>query len=264
MIYKGNIEKMKTLLNKNVQYNLPIGNQSINLNDYIGKHIKLIYKNQINCVACKKKIYKSFGQGYCYNCFTTSPENSECILHPEKCKAHFGFSRDIEWSKKFCLSTHIVYLAISSNLKVGITRTTQIPTRWIDQGATSAIIIAKTPNRHIAGIIEKFLMKYYSDKTNWQKMLKGITENIDLVSEKNKTIHYLPKELKQYCNKNNHITNINFPIKEYPIKVSSINFDKTNKIEGTLSAIKGQYLIIDNMNVINIRKHRGYMIELVV
>ncbi len=262
MKYKGNIVKLKSELSEVVAYALPIGNDLVSLNNLIGKKIVLNYLNQINCISCGKKTNKSFGQGFCYNCFVSAPEASECVLHPDKCQAHLGITRDQKWSDNHCLTTHIVYLAVSSNLKVGITRETQIPTRWIDQGATSAIILAKTPNRHIAGIIEKYLMQYYSDKTSWQAMLKGTQHEIDLVKEKKQAKEYLPQELQQYILENNDVTQINFPVNSNPDKIKSLSFDKTDRVEGTLTAIKGQYLILDNMNVINIRKHSGYLVEL--
>ncbi len=262
MTISGNIEKMKTSLDKEVIYHLPIGDDLILLNDFIGKTIELEFLNQINCVCCGKKTNKSFNQGFCYQCFLNAPESSECILQPDKCQAHLGISRDMEWSKNHCLTPHIVYLANSSKIKVGITRKTQIPTRWIDQGASSAIIIAQTPNRHIAGIIEKYLMQFYSDKTSWQSMLKGITQKSDLAEEKNKILDLIPTELKQYFISDSEITNINFPVLQFPEKVKSLTFDKTNKIKGTLKGIKGQYLIFDSNEVLNIRKHRGYLIKM--
>ncbi len=261
MEYTGNIEKMKTQLEDEVKYILPIGEETIEINQYIGHKISLQYQHQINCVACGKKTNKSFSQGFCYNCFVTSPQASECILHPDKCQAHLGISRNMEWSENHCLQPHIVYLANSSNIKVGITRKSQIPTRWIDQGATEAIIIAETPNRHIAGIVEKFLMQFYSDKTSWQSMLKGQSVSIDLTVEKVKVKELLPYELLQYYSEQNKITKIEFPITNYPTKIKSDSFDKSEKIEGILTGIKGQYLILDNSKVINIRKHRGYLIK---
>ncbi len=219
MEYIGNIEKMKTNIDGQVLYKLPIGEEYIELNQFIGKKISLQFQNQINCVACGKKTNKSFGQGFCYNCFTSAPEASECILHPDKCQAHLGISRDMQWSINHCLTPHIVYLANSSNIKVGITRKNQIPTRWIDQGATEAITIAETPNRHIAGIIEKFLMQYYSDKTSWQSMLKGITKSIDLINEKTKVKDLLPTELLQYFLDDNEPVKIEFPVNSYPSKL---------------------------------------------
>ncbi len=264
MEYTGNIEKMKTRLDGEVQYKLPIGEDYIELNQYIGKKISLQFQNQINCVACGKKTNKSFGQGFCYNCFISAPEASECILHPDKCQAHLGISRDMQWSVNHCLTPHIVYLANSSNIKVGITRKSQIPTRWIDQGATEAVVIAETPNRHIAGIIEKFLMQYYSDKTSWQSMLKGLTNSYDLINEKFKVKEVLPTELLKYFNEDNELTKIKFPVTEYPVKIKSESFDKTVSVEGILTGIKGQYLMIDHSIVLNIRKHCGYFIKVII
>lgn len=253
---------MKSSLAEPVEYVLPIGDKHIALNKFIHQKIILTYLHQINCISCGNKTNKSFGQGFCYTCFTESPQASECVLHPDKCKAHLGISRDQEWANDHCLQPHVVYLAVSSNLKVGITRKTQIPTRWIDQGASRAIIVAETPNRHIAGTIEKFLMQFYSDKTSWQGMLKGKIEQINLHSEKEKAYHYLPNELKQYCTSDNNISEIHFPVDQYPTKISSLSFDKSEKIEGILTGIKGQYLLLDNSFVLNIRKHNGYLIEI--
>ncbi len=264
MKYQGNIIKMKSSLTETVEYTLPIGKELVPLNNLIDKKISLTYLNQINCIACGKKTNKSFGQGFCYTCFMEAPESSECILHPDKCKAHLGISRDQKWSENHCLTPHIVYLAVSSNLKVGITRKSQIPTRWIDQGATSAIIIAETPNRHIAGVIEKFLMQFYSDKTSWQSMLKGKTQDIDLFKEKLNAIDHLPLELRKYSILENKLTKIKYPVEQFPTKINSLNFDKTNRVEGILSGIKGQYLFFDENNVINIRRHSGYLLELEV
>jgi len=262
MKYQGNISKMKSNLTDPVEYLLPIGEQQIPLNQFIGKKIGLTYLQQINCIACGKKTNKSFGQGFCYTCFTEAPEASECVLQPDKCQAHLGISRNTEWAQQHCLASHVVYLAVSSNLKIGITRKTQIPTRWIDQGASSAIIVAQTPNRNIAGTIEKYLMQHYSDKTNWQGMLQGKSMEIDLTTEKEKACQYLPAELKQYCIDDKNITQLNFPIPQFPDKVKSFTFDKIDKVEGILTGIKGQYLILDNSSVLNIRRHNGYLIQL--
>jgi len=262
MTITGNLEKMTTKIGEKVTYFLPVGDKEIELNQYIGKTISLLYNQQINCVSCGCITKNSFGQGFCYHCFTTAPESSECILHPDKCQAHLGITRDIEWSVNHCLTPHIVYLSVSSNLKVGITRKSQIPTRWIDQGATQAIVLAETPNRHIAGVIEKYLMQYYSDKTSWQTMLKGDNNSVNLYVEKDKVINLLPNEIKRYITEENNITQINYPVLNYPQKVQSLSFDKTNRIEGVLTGIKGQYLIFDNSSVLNIRKHRGYQITL--
>ena len=263
MYYQGIIRKMISRLEVPVLYALPIGDEKINVNDLIGKYILFKYEKQIYCISCNKKTNKSFAQGFCYPCFINSPETSECILRPQLCQAHEGIARDIEWAKKHCLQNHIVYLAISSGIKVGVTRSTQIPTRWIDQGAWKAIKLAQTPNRYIAGLIEIAIKEFISDRTQWQRMLKNeLNKDIDLLLEKEKLINHLASELKQYKSSDNNIIEINYPVNEYPTKVKSLSFDKIDEISGLLWGIKGQYLLFDNGEVLNIRKHNGYKVSL--
>ena len=263
MLYQGIIRKMKSQLEEPVQYMLPIDEDSISMNNFIGKYILFKYKNQIYCIGCGRKTNKSFAQGFCYPCFINSPETSECILRPQLCQAHEGIARDIEWAKDHCLQDHFVYLAISSGIKVGVTRSVQVPTRWIDQGAWQAIKLAQTPNRYIAGLIEVALKEYVSDRTQWQRMLKNeIVEGIDLLDKKEEMLSYLSSDLQEYECFDNKITEITYPIKEYPEKVKSLSFDKLTEIEGVLWGIKGQYLLFDNGEVLNIRKHNGYKVSL--
>ena len=259
-ITTGNIRKMTSELKAPVNYQLPVGDENIALNQLLGKKISLSFSGQINCIDCGAKTKKSFGQGYCYKCFESSPQTEPCILKPELCMAHMGIARDIEWAKANHLQTHIVYLSVTAGIKVGVTRATQIPTRWIDQGATMAIKLAEVPNRHIAGVIEVFLKAHYSDKTSWQKMLKDEVAEFDLLAEKAKAGHLLPAELKKYISTDNSITSISYPQNASPNKVSSATFDKTTEVSGTLTGIKGQYLIFDNQTVINIRRHAGYQL----
>jgi len=260
---EGNIYKMKTELTSLVKYTLPVGGDEIEINDLIGKKISMSFTGQINCIKCGKRTKTSFHQGFCFNCLQTAPEASESIIRPELSKSHFGIARDLEWAKKHDLADHIVYLAVSSETKVGVTRSHQIPTRWIDQGASYAIKLATTPNRHIAGVMEVFLKNYYTDKTNWRAMLKNeVAENINLHEEKQKVIQLLPAELQKYVEPDNETTTIEYPVLHYPQKIKSIGFDKTPTIEGVLKGIKGQYLIFEDDTVLNIRKHNGYYLQI--
>lgn len=262
MIFEGNILKMEVTADSPVKYALPIGDKNLDMNRLLGKPIKLTFTGQINCIACGKQTKTSFSQGFCYKCLQTAPEASETIFKPELSKAHLGIARDMDWARQYDLIDHYVYLAISSEVKVGVTRHHQIPTRWIDQGASYAIKLAKTPNRHIAGVIEVFLKQHFTDKTEWRAMLKNeILRDFDLLAEKNKAINLLPTELQQYVSDDNEITSIQYPVLNYPQKITSIGFDKNPKIEGTLMGIKGQYLILDNNRVLNIRKHNGYFLR---
>ena len=232
------------------------------MNPLIGKNIKLSFDGEIYCISCGDKTKKSFSQGFCYKCFISAPEAAECIIRPELCRAHLGEGRDIEWEKAHHLQEHFVYLAISSGLKVGVTRSTQIPTRWIDQGASRAILLAQVPNRYLAGCIEVALKEHVADKTNWRRMLKNEVADADLEEEKSRMEDLLPRDLQDYIADSDEITEINYPVTNYPLKIKSIGFDKEPEITGTLEGIKGQYLYFDFDRVLNIRKHTGYVLTL--
>ncbi len=260
---EGNIIKMRTELATPVNYFLRIGEEEIGMNALIGKEISMHFTGRINCISCGKITKTSFNQGFCYNCLQNAPEASESVMRPELSKSHFGIARDMEWAEKNDLIDHFVYLAVASELKVGVTRYHQVPARWIDQGASFAIKVARTPNRHIAGIMEVFLKKYYTDRTRWQAMLKNeIARDIDLVKEKHRVLELLPSELQKYVSEEDEITAIDYPVQEYPLKLKSATFEKTPDIQGVLKGIKGQYLLFDDDRVLNIRKHNGYFLQI--
>lgn len=260
---KGNLHKMDVEWGETVRYSLQL-DEKVVLNDFIGKTISLRYEGIIHCQKCGKKTKNSFGEGFCYPCFMEAPEAAECIIRPELCRAHLGEGRNVEWEEKHHNQPHVVYLAASDIVKVGVTRNTNIPSRWIDQGAMAAIRIAETPNRYEAGRLEVELKALFSDKTNWQRMLKNeFDASIDLVEEKWSLHDQLPSDLTEYFSENDEVIEINYPVLRYPEKIKSLTFDKEPRIEGLLQGIKGQYLLLDGGRVLNIRKHAGYEIELV-
>ena len=239
----GNLAKMKATLGDQIQYVLCLS-EDIRMNDLLGQNVCLEWGGIINCTKCRKVTKKSFGQGFCYNCFISAPEASECILRPELCQAHLGKGRDPEWEETHHNQPHVVYLAASSAVKVGITRADQIPTRWIDQGASSAIRLAEVANRYESGKIEVTLKEFFTDKTNWQRMLKNeIDATIDLLEEKWSLEELLPADIVESFSENDEIIELNYPVGKYPIKVKSLSFDKDPVITGKLTGIKGQYLI---------------------
>ena len=259
----GTLRKMRTEHTAPVSYYMPLGDQEVAMNSHIGKEITLTYLGEINCIRCNRKTSKSFAQGYCYPCFTTAPETEECVLKPELCRAHEGIARDMEYAKDHCLIQQVVYLSVTSDLKVGVTRNTQVPFRWIDQGATQAIELARTPNRYLAGELEVHLKSHLKDKTNWRGMLKNeVKFEEDLLEAKKKVLTLLGDRFEDYASSNDAITSIEFPVEEYPVKVTSFNFDKEPVVSGTLAGIKGQYLLFQGGGVINIRKFGGYKISL--
>ena len=269
----GHLQKMVTSLGSTqespVQYQLPLDDELIDLNPYIGKTIKLTYSGDIHCVECGRKTRKNYNQGFCYPCFQSLAKCDMCIMKPETCHYHEGTCRQPEWGEEFCFKDHYVYLANSSGIKVGITRGTQIPTRWIDQGASEAMPIFKVSNRLLSGKLEMAIKEHVSDRTDWRKMLKGSPEHVDLAAKRDELIEAAKKEInkieKEFGKSEIELLdekqiNIAFPVESYPEKVKSFNFDKTPEIEGVLQGIKGQYLILDT-GVLNIRKFGGYLVE---
>lgn len=259
----GFIDKMETRLTSPVEYYLPIGDNKVFMNELIGKPLTIRWTSKIQCLNCGKETKKSFGQGYCYPCFISVPETEECVLRPELCRAHEGIARDMEWATEHCLQDHFVYLALSSDVKVGVTRQSQIPTRWIDQGAWKAIKLAKTPNRYTAGLMEVELKTIMPDKTNWRNMLKNVLDmERDLEADKKYIAGKVSVSLAGYLTDDNTIIEINYPVIEYPQKPESIDLEKKPIVSGILKGIKGQYLLFDKNQCLNIRKHGGFVVEL--
>lgn len=256
---------MKTVFNDPIEYSLLLDGENLSVNSLIGKQIQLQHTGAIFCSSCGTKIKKTFQDGLCFKCFQSAPEASECILRPELCRAHLGEGRDIEWEQANHNQPHVVYLAASDTVKVGVTRATQVPFRWMDQGAASAIRLAETPNRYEAGKLEVALKSFFTDKTNWQRMLKNeIDESIDLEEEKWSLHDQLPSDLTEFFSENDEIIQLHYPAEQYPEKIKSLSLDKTPLIEGKLSGIKGQYLLFEDGSVINIRKHTGYEVVILV
>ncbi|HCY46548.1 MAG TPA: DUF2797 domain-containing protein [Flavobacteriales bacterium] len=268
MKWTGNIRKMRTELSEEVQYTLPLYDvieplEMVSMNQFIGQEISLQFENEINCVVTGKRIKKAYGDGMSYDAFMSSPMASPSIIRPELSRIHEGIAlRDKEWEEKHHLTPHLVYLSLTSEVKVGVTRETNIPYRWIDQGAVEAIVLAEVPYRQLAGAIEVALKEYRSDKTNWRKMLKNEYEPTDLLDHKDELIEYLDEDLQQFISDNDEITKIKYPVMSYPIKVTSMKLDKIPLIEKKLKGIKGQYLIFSDDTVFNMRSHSGYKVTL--
>lgn len=261
MKYQGVLTKMATENTDQVQYYLNTESHVLNVNQLLNRTISINFEGY-QCLSCgkEKKIHR---QGYCYDCFYKQASVGDWVMKPELSKAHLGVEdRNLEYEQKAQLQPHIVYLALSSNVKVGVTRKTQVPTRWIDQGANKAIPFVEVPNRYLAGVTEVILKNYVSDKTSWQKMLKNDVVDEDLIKVKEALRQYLPDETKEYYVEDNTVLKLNFPVDVYPTKVSSLNLEKENSYEGVLKGIKGQYLIFEDGKVFNVRSNEGYKVSI--
>jgi hypothetical protein len=261
MEYQGVLKKMITENSDEIQYYLDLKSDFLNMNQLLNREITIKFVTY-ECLNChlEKKIYR---QGFCKNCFFEIPNAADWIMRPELSTAHLDIEdRDLAYEKLVQLQPHIVYLANSSNVKVGVTRKQQIPTRWIDQGAHEAIEIVEVPNRYLAGITEVALKNYVGDKTNWRKMLKNDIEDENLVDWREKLKQYIPDEAKQYFIENNSETNLNFPVLKYPEKPKSLNIEKALNYTGKLVGIKGQYLIFEDETVFNVRSNEGLVVSI--
>jgi hypothetical protein len=254
---------MRTLHGAPVSYGLMLNEMHFDLTSLVGKEITLTYSGKIFCQNCGKKTKKSYSQGFCFPCTIKLAECDLCILKPETCHYEKGTCRDPAWGEEHCLKPHVVYLANSSGLKVGITRRTQIPTRWMDQGASAALPILEVKSRLLSGQIEMLFKKLISDKTDWRKMLKGDPEEIDLEAKKTELLLELKDSLSghEFTVLNEPVWKFQYPVNEYPLKVSSFNLDKVPEIKSRLLGIKGQYLIFE-AGVFNVRSHSGYEVTI--
>ncbi len=262
------LSKMQTFLSESNMAQYQLG--ELKMNALIGKRITLKFLGEINCVACGRSTKKSFNQGYCFPCLRSLAECDTCIIKPELCHYHEGTCRDSSWGKAHCIKPHYIYLANTAVIKVGITREKNIPSRWIDQGATQALPIVQVSERLLSGLIEVKLAQHVTDKTNWQAMLKSSPDQLDLLDYKNKILakeqHFIDALKEKYSEASIKIVKmseqqIHYPVLEYPNKIQAHNLDKSLIIEGLLMGMKGQYVILDT-GVMNVRKFAGYKCQI--
>jgi hypothetical protein len=268
---RGLLRKMTVTLTDPVGYGLNFVDQpDFALNPFVGQRLTIKWHGLIECQHCGRKTKKSFSQGYCYPCSQRLAQCDLCVMSPERCHYDKGTCREPAWGEEFCMQSHIVYLANSTGIKVGITRPSQVPIRWIDQGAIQALPIMRVASRQLSGFVEVLYKAHISDKTHWQRMLKGAGEPLDLVALRDDLYPLVQAQIEELqaihgINAVMPVTDvdpisINYPVLQYPVKVSSMNLEKTPEVSGLLQGIKGQYLIFDT-GVINLRKYTGYDIE---
>lgn len=266
---RGSLSKMAVRLGETAQYAFRLDEQEVPVNPLLGKRVRLEYLGAIHCSHCGRKTKKSFSQGYCYPCFTKLAQCDSCIVSPEKCHFDAGTCREPEWGERFCMTDHVVYLANSSGVKVGITRASQIPTRWLDQGASQALPIFRVATRQQSGFVEDLLRTQVADKTNWRALLKGDAVPLDLPAIRDQLLESCAEGIAALQQRfglqaiqpvgDAEVLEIRYPVEAYPTKVASHDLEKTPVVEGILWGIKGQYLILDT-GVINLRKYTAYQV----
>ncbi|MDX5370825.1 MAG: DUF2797 domain-containing protein [Pseudomonadaceae bacterium] len=266
---RGSLSKMAVRLGETAQYAFRLDEQEVPVNPLLGKRVRLEFLGAIHCTHCGRKTKKSFAQGYCYPCFTKLAQCDSCIMSPERCHYDAGTCREPGWGERFCMTDHVVYLANSSGIKVGITRASQIPTRWLDQGASQALPILRVATRQQSGFVEDLLRSQVADKTNWRALLKGDAVPLDLPAIRDQLLESCAEGIAALQQRfglqaiqpvgDAEVVEIRYPVQAYPTKVTSHDLEKTPVVEGILRGIKGQYLILDT-GVINLRKYTAYQV----
>ena len=260
-MFNGVLKKMITEFSDPIRYFLDLESDFIEMNQCIDHQISIKYNGQ-ECLNCNKE-RSIFRMGYCKKCFFESPATGDWIIRPELSNAHKGIEdRDLEYEKKMQIQPHIVYLSLTSQLKIGVTRKNQLYTRWIDQGAYEAIKLLELPNRYLAGVAEVHFKKIFSDRTYSNKMLQNNFENIDWDIERERALNYLPSNYKKYIVEEIKTTRFNFPVLKIPTKVRRLKLEKENIYKGLLKGIKGQYLIFEDNTVFGVRAHEGTKVEI--
>jgi hypothetical protein len=269
----GDLRKMRVEEGDRILYTLPVGDAVVPLNPLLGAVIGIRHTGDIHCIACGRGTRKSFNQGHCFPCFRDLARCDGCIVRPERCHYHLGTCREPAWGEANCMRPHVVYLANTSGVKVGITRESQVPTRWIDQGASQALPIARVASRRLSGLVEVVFKSHVSDRTDWRRMLKGEPDAVDLSAHRDVLLAACAEALSDVTDAHDDVApefatgaesrTFRYPVLEYPERVASLNLDKTPEVRGTLLGIKGQYLILDS-GVLNVRKFGGYEVELTI
>lgn len=272
-MWTGNLRKLTTQPASSValpiQYQLPLADvtnpsATIPINEWVGQHITFTWTGEIHCVETGRKIKKTYGDGLSYPAWLKSPAAVPSVIHPELSRIHEGIAlRDEAWEREHHLAPHVVYLSYTGALKVGVTRQTNVPYRWHDQGAVAAILVAEVPYRQLAGVIEVALKPIFGDKTQWRAMLKHQVPATEMMLEaKDEALDALDTTYEPFFSEDDAVHSVVYPVSSYPIKVSSVRLEKTGKIEGKLAGIKGQYLMFEGGQVINIRNHIGYRVNI--
>lgn len=271
MKWLGNLRKMSTSsvdqLISSVHYSL-IGADvlkempRLEIAGLIGKEVSIKYLNEIHCTATGKIISKAFGDGLSYNAWLNAPSAVESVLRPELSRIHEGIAlRDFAWEQAHHNQPHCVYVSQTSGFKVGVTRSTNRPYRWHDQGAVGAIVIANVPYRQLAGELEVMLKSIMTDKTNYRKMLQPVDADLAaLESLREECFETLGEAYESFFDDTSEAVAFNYPVSWYPEKIKSIRLDKFPEVSGQLIGIKGQYLLFADGSAINIRNHSGYRV----
>lgn len=232
------------------------------LNSLVGEDIQLEHDGRIICSACGAPTRRSYADGFCYGCFKRLARCDLCVVSPARCHYADGTCREPEWGEAFCMRPHRVYLANSSGPKVGITSGDSAVGRWLDQGASQGVVVARAPTRHLAGVLEERLARRVADRTDWRALVTRDAPPADLAALRERlrpASHELPAGVEWL--EDQPVETLRFPVLRYPRRPVQLELQREPRLRGVLLGIKGQYLLFDH-GVLNVRRHNGFHIRL--
>lgn len=219
----------------------------------------------------------------CHNC-TEQPPFATCIQQPGS-KCTFQECPFETYKRQSCSNQFTVYLTATDRIKVGITGSSRLVTRWRKQAATHGLAIAKAKNRRAAGIIEdeignaaplfdNILNGKFGKQTiqAWSDPLQEPIE--DLVTAAVAAGSYIPDRLQSGYLHNDHtreeitegIEPLHVPTgkaKEFPHNLFN-SITKTTALESTTGrfiGIRGCLLTTTN-GYVNINRLQGHRITI--
>ncbi|MCL6547865.1 MAG: DUF2797 domain-containing protein [Alicyclobacillus sp.] len=261
---EGFLRELSHRVDEPVQYSLVTDGGAEPLNRWLGHRVRIEFSGEKACIHCGRRVKKLYQSGYCFPCVTTLAECDLCIVKPNECHFHLGTCRDEGFAAEHCMIPHYVYLAWSSGVKVGLTRKGRQFTRWVDQGATAAILVAELPTRKRAGELEAVIAEFLPDKTDWRKMLAYEEDEAlpaDLRGVKREVTERLPDDFRSHVLGDDTVYRFFYPrLPEFSIRTTSLNLDREPVVEGVLSGVKGQYLLFDH-GVFHVKRHSGYRVQ---
>jgi hypothetical protein len=268
----GVLAKLSVEASSPAAYVMSLENQAIDMNALIGSNIEICFTGHITCCHCGVETRRSYGGGHCYACFKTLASCDLCVVSPDRCHFFEGTCREPDWGESFCMQPHLVYLANSAGLKVGITKPSQVPVRWLDQGASQALIILRTATRQQAGLVEAALAQTVRDRTDWRALVAGEARAVDLDAARGQLARQASAALTALDRRypgalqpaDDEVARVfSYPVSRYPRQFERFTLDTAATVRGRLVGIKGQYLLFDT-GVFNVRQHTSYHVQLSV
>ena len=246
-----------------IEYRWRLGDEEQRVNDWLGRRVKISYCGEKRCIACGRRVRKLYQSGYCFPCATTLAETDLCIVRPHECHFHLGTCRDEQFAAAQCMIPHIVYLGVSSQAKVGLTRKNRQFIRWIDQGAVRAMALAEVPTRRAAGELEVEIARDLPDRTDWRKLVRGETTDVDLPRLGVEVAEKLPDVWRAYVIAERTVHEFAYPMLPGVVpKARSLSLED-GAVAGEVVGVRGQYLLFAD-GALHVRKHAGLLLEIEV